>query len=189
MGVLNHVPVRPSTDAADTRRPSLNAFPVPPVHRFRTRSHAIPVLALTMWSVTGCYRYVPVSDAAQSSFSSRVQVRLAARGTLAVRGTLGENVRAIEGTVTRATNDSLYLNAEHTTTLVGVRIAMLGTPVAIARTDALSIAEQQHSRRRSILTAVVIGAGVTLLITAITLRSSGTYDDPREPPPVTRIPH
>jgi hypothetical protein len=149
----------------------------------------MPVLALTAWSLTGCYRYVPVSDAAPSVFNGKVRVLLAARGTLAVRGVLGENVRAIEGPVVRATTDSLYLNAEHTTSLVGVRIAMLGTPVAVARADALQVAEQQHSRRRSILTAVALVSGVAILISAISLASSGSPDDGPVPPPVTRIPH
>ena len=159
------------------------------MQRFRTWSHAIPVLALTAWSLTGCYSYVPVTDPTPSQAKGRVRVLLAARGTLAVRGSLGENVRAIEGPLVRVTSDSLYLNAENTTTLVGVRIAMSGTPVTVARTDALSVAEQRHSKRRSILTAVALVTGVAILISAIALSSSGSPTDEQGPPPVIRIPH
>ncbi len=166
-----------------------NVFPVTPLQRFRRSSHAIPVLALTAWSLSGCYSYVPVTDPTPSLVNGRVRVLLAARGTLAVRASLGENVRAIEGPLVRATTDSLYLQADHTTSLVGVRIAMLGTPVTVARADALSIAEQRHSKRKSILTAVALVTGVAILISAISLASSGAPDDGQGPPPVTRIPH
>lgn len=155
----------------------------------RTWSQAIPVLALTAWSLTGCYSYVPITDPTPSAVTGRVRVLLAARGTLAVRGSLGENVRAIEGPLVRATADSLYLNADQTTSLVGVQIAMLGTPVSVARADVLSVSEQRHSRRRSILTAAALVTGVAILISAITLASSGAPSDEPGPPPVTRIPH
>lgn len=156
--------------------------------RFRSRSCAIPVLTLTAWSLMGCYRYVPLSRTEVDALNGRARVVLAAAGTLSVRGALGENVRAVEGPIDRVSADSVYMRADHTTTVAGVRIAMSGAPVAIARADALSIDAQQHARNRSILTTVAVVAGVAILMSAIALGSAGTIDEGPVPPPALRPP-
>jgi hypothetical protein len=169
--------------------PVLFCTSLPPTGmRFRSRSAAIPVLALTAWSLSGCYRYVPLTRAQVDTLSGRARVDLAANGTLAVRAALGDNVRAIEGPIERISPDSVYMRAEHTTTLAGVRIAMSGAPVTVARADALSINSQQHARNRSILTAVVLLGGIAVLMSAIALASSGTIDEGPVPPPTFRPP-
>ena len=156
--------------------------------RFRSRSAAIPVLALTAWSLSGCYRYVPLSRAQVDTLSGRARVELAANGTLAVRAALGDNVRAIEGPIDRVSPDSVYMRADHTTTVAGVRIAMSGAPVTVARVDALAINAQQHARNRSILAAVALVGGIAILMSAIALGSSGALDEGPVPPPTFRPP-
>lgn len=156
--------------------------------RSRVAFRAVPVLALTAWSLLGCYRYVPISEAAPADIAGRVRVALAAKGTLAVVGALGANVRAVDGTVVRTTSDSLYLRAEQTTSLTGVRIEMFGAPLTIARSDALSVEARRPDKKRSIIAVATLVVGLLVFTTVISLGASGSLDGEPSPPPVTRIP-
>jgi hypothetical protein len=156
--------------------------------RSRPTWHGIPVLSLTAWSLLGCSRYVPVTEATPAPPTGTVRVMLAARGTLAVVEALGPNVRSVEGSVVRITADSLSLRAEEVTQLTGGRITMPAIPVSVARSDVLSIEAQRADTRRSILAVTALLVGIFVFTSRFDFGGPGSIDEGPAPPPVTRIP-
>jgi hypothetical protein len=155
----------------------------PPYRRRRPR--AVPVLLLTTWSLVGCYRYVPVAQTPNDPVTGRVILVLNPRGSESVRGVLGENMRRIDGVVSRSTNDSLYLRADYTQSLTGEKIPNFGTPVTVARADLLSFEIQRYSKKRSWLFVGALTAVVVAAISSIRLGSSGGAGENGPTPPPT----
>jgi len=120
----------------------------------RRRPAAFTALALTAWSLVlplvGCYRYVPVDTNATPALGES-SVILTSAGSAAVQGKLGENVRTLDGPITRVTADSIELivtdvftqtreeqvqtkssSKKRTWTLVGVIAAVLAVALGAA---------------------------------------------------------
>ena len=79
------------------------------------RFTAAPVLALTAWSLMGCYTYVPVAGRGVP-VTGDGRVVLTDAGTAAMAGPLGPNVREIDGIILRASADSVVMTVSQTTT-------------------------------------------------------------------------
>lgn len=129
---------------------------------------ALPILV-------GCYRYVPASHAELAS-ATPVTVELTTRGGLNVAGKIGENVVALEGTVTEATNSSLTL------ALVAVRrrgenamATWSGESITLAPDDIDRIQRRELSRRRTAVASAALGAASVGLVIAIA-KATGTAD-------------
>lgn len=146
------------------------------------------MLSLTAWSLLGCNRYIPVTEATPAAATGTVRVVLGAKGTLAVVDALGPNVRSLEGTVVRNTRDSLSLRVVETTSLTGQRVVTSGTPVSFARADALSIEARRVDTRRTTLAVTALLVGIVVFVKTLDLGGLSFVDEAPPPPSVTRIP-
>ena len=140
------------------------------------RFAAFPVLALTTWSLVGCYSYVPITAPQPAELSGSVHVTLTANGTEALKNTLGANVREIGGVVVRSSVDSLVMTIEETISVANERYSSTGNTVALSRSFVQSVAVRRYSRKRSIVLGLILTtfAIVTLGIAAGSSGSSGT---------------
>lgn len=141
-------------------------------------------MLLTAWSLLGCYAYVPVKSTDPAPASGPIRVVLGARGTESVQSILGENIRRIDGQLSRSTADSLYLRAESTQSLTGLTRPQGGIAVTVARADLLSVDVQRTSKRRSWLMAGVIIVVAIVLGAKLGAGSSGTGEDGPTPTPL-----
>ncbi len=141
-------------------------------------------MLLTAWSLLGCYAYIPVNPTDSAPISGPVRVVLGPRGTESVRFVLGENVRRIDGSVTRSSSDSLFLRAESSQSLTGETRSQAGIAVTVARADVLTVEKQRTSKRRSWLALGVIVVVAIVLGAKLGAGSSGTGEDGPTPPPL-----
>ncbi len=134
------------------------------------RFASVPTLLLTAWSLVGCYSYIPVAPARPAEPARAVRVTLTPAGTTHFTQSLGNNVRELEGTITRVTADTVELAVERTVTVNRESFVSQGDTVAVPRQLAEVIAVREYSRKRT----VVIGAAVlSVLVLALTRISSG----------------
>ena len=140
------------------------------------RFTAAPVLALTAWSVMGCYTYIPVAGRAVP-VAGDGRVVLTVAGTAAMAGPLGPNVREIDGIILRATADSVVMTVAQTTTTSRERFTSTGVTVAIARPLVQDISARTFSRKRSLTFGAAVLAILSVAFSAVTAASaSGTGD-------------
>ena len=140
------------------------------------RFTAAPVLALTAWSLMGCYSYVPVAGRAVP-VAGDGRVVLTDAGTAAMAGPLGPNVREIDGIILRATADSVVMTVAQTTTTSRERFTSTGVTVAIARPLVQDISARTFSRKRSLTFGAAVLAILSVAFSAVTAASaSGTGD-------------
>ena len=140
------------------------------------RFTAAPVLALTAWSLMGCYSYVPVAGRAVP-VTGDGRVVLTDAGTAAMAGPLGPKVREIEGIILRATADSVVMTVAQTTTTSRERFTSTGVTVAIARPLVQDISARTFSRKRSLTFGAAVLAILSVAFSAVTAASaSGTGD-------------
>ncbi|MDQ8163205.1 MAG: hypothetical protein P3C10_11540 [Gemmatimonadota bacterium] len=143
------------------------------------RFTAAPVLALTAWSLLGCYTYVPVAGTPVSGtpMIGDGRVVLTEAGTAAMAGPLGPNVREIDGIILRATADSVVMTVAQTTTASRERFTSTGVTVAIARPLVQDISARTFSRKRSLTFGGAVLAILSVAFSTITAASaSGTGD-------------
>lgn len=147
------------------------------------RFGAVPVLALTAWSLLGCYAYVPVTPA--SGAATPIRVTLTQNGTAAAQTVLGANVREIEGVVLRSTPDSLEMTVESTFTTTRERFVSQGDRVALSRASIERVQQRQISRKRSFLLGLAAIAVVALALAGISAGDSGASGagQPGQPQP------
>ena len=140
------------------------------------RFTAAPVLALTAWSVMGCYTYIPVAGRAVP-VAGDGRVVLTDAGTAAMAGPLGPNVREIDGIILRATADSVVMTVAQTTTTSRERFTSTGVTIAIARPLVQDISARTFSRKRSLTFGAAVLAILSVAFSAVTAASaSGTGD-------------
>ncbi|PHX65279.1 MAG: hypothetical protein CK550_05555 [Gemmatimonadetes bacterium] len=140
------------------------------------RFTAAPVLALTAWSLMGCYTYIPVAGRAVP-VTGDGRVVLTDAGTAAMAGPLGPNVREIDGIILRATADSVVMTVAQTTTTSRERFTSTGVTVAIARPLVQDISARTFSRKRSLTFGAAVFAILSVAFSAVTAASaSGTGD-------------
>ena len=140
------------------------------------RFTAAPVLALTAWSLMGCYSYVPVAGQA-APITGDGRVVLTDAGTAAMAGPLGPNVREIDGIILRATADSVVMTVAQTTTTSRERFISTGVTVAIARPLVQEVGVRTFSRKRSLTFGGAVLAILSVAFSAVTAASaSGTGD-------------
>ena len=140
------------------------------------RFTAAPVLALTAWSLMGCYTYIPVAGRAVP-VAGDGRVVLTDAGTAAMAGPLGPNVREIDGIILRATADSVVMTVAQTTTTSRERFTSTGVTVAIARPLVQDISARTFSRKRSLTFGAAVLAILSVAFSAVTAASaSGTGD-------------
>lgn len=150
-----------------------------PTSQTRTTRAAVPVLALAAWTIAlpvmGCYRYVPVADNTAPK-PGDVTLQLTSEGTKAVQQTLGQNVRAIDGALVRATADSLELLVTDVYTVTRERFPQNNVSTTIARAHVEQSAQKVFSRKRTwalVLGAVAVVATALGATTAASASSSG----------------
>ncbi len=146
------------------------------------RFASVSTLLLTAWSLVGCYSYIPVAAVRPAAPARAVRVVLTAAGTTHFTQTLGNNVRELEGTVTRVTADTIELAVERTVTVNRESFVSQGDTVAVPKQLAEVIAVREYSRKR---TAIIGAAIVSVLVLALTRISSGgsSTSGPPQPPP------
>ncbi|WP_396224106.1 hypothetical protein [Gemmatimonas sp.] len=136
-----------------------------PYHR--RRPAALTALTLTAWSLAlplvGCYRYVPVATNVTPALGES-SVFLTGAGSTAVQGKLGENVRSLDGPITRVTGDSIDLIVTDVFTQTRERFPQNGVPVTIARSNIEQVQTRTFSRKR---TWGLVGAVVAVLVLAL----------------------
>jgi hypothetical protein len=136
-----------------------------PFHR--RRPTAFTALTLASWSLAlplvGCYRYVPVATNATPALGES-SVILTSAGSAAVQGKLGENVRSLDGPITRVTADSIELIVTDVFTQTRERFPQNGVPVTIARATVEQVQTRTFSRKR---TWGLVGAVVAVLALAL----------------------
>ena len=142
------------------------------------RFTAAPVLALTAWSLMGCYIYVPVAGRA-GPITGDGRIVLTDAGTAAMAGPLGPNVREIDGSILRATADSVVMTVAQTTTSSRERFTSTGVTVAIARPLVQDISARTFSRKRSLTFGAAVLAILSVAFSTVTAASaSGAGDGP-----------
>ncbi|WP_396202025.1 hypothetical protein [Gemmatimonas sp.] len=142
------------------------------------RFAAAPVLALTAWSLMGCYTYVPVAGRGVP-VTGDGRVVLTDAGTAAMAGPLGPNVREIDGIILRATADSVVMTVAQTTTTSRERFISTGVTVAIARPLVQDISARTFSRKRSLTFGAAVFAILSVAFSAVTAAAaSATGDGP-----------
>ena len=142
------------------------------------RFTAAPVLALTAWSLMGCYTYVPVAGQA-GPITGDGRVILTDAGTAAMAGPLGPNVREIDGIILRATADSVVMTVAQTTTTSRERFTSTGVTIAIARPLVQDISARTFSRKRSLTFGAAVLAILSVAFSTVTAASaSGAGDGP-----------
>lgn len=124
---------------------------------------------LTAWSLSGCYRYVPVTSDTEP-VRGEGRVVLTDAGTVAMQPQLGPSVREIDGTIIRLGADSVVMTVSQTLTASRERFTQQGVTVAIPRPLVQSIHQQTFSRSR---TAAL--AAVTAAVISIALRASSGF--------------
>ncbi|MDQ8159450.1 MAG: hypothetical protein P3C12_08580 [Gemmatimonadota bacterium] len=140
------------------------------------RFTAAPVLALTAWSLLGCYTYVPVAGQGMP-VTGDGRVVLTEAGTAAMTGPLGPNVREIDGIILRTTADSVVMTVAQTTTATRERFISTGVTVAIARPLVQEVTLRTFSRKRSLTFGAAVVAILSVALSAVTAASaSGTGD-------------
>lgn len=132
--------------------------------QYRVRSALAMVLLLL--SVTGCYRYVPITEPATVA-GTEVSVGITDRGRVALTGQVGPGARRLRGRLTQAT-DSLFVISLTSVEYLGAATAArwTGEAVSVSRDFVSDIAERRFSRSRSWLTAgvfVLLAAGVSTI--------------------------
>lgn len=128
---------------------------------------------LTTWSLVGCTSLVPMTAASPIQQSRTVRLTLTSAGSASLAGTLGNDVREVEGVVVRSTADSVVLLVAETLTSTNQRFVSRGDTVSVARPLVESVKVQQYSRRRSVLLGLAITALVIGTLVGIGVGSGG----------------
>ncbi len=124
-------------------------------------------LALTTWSLVGCYAYVPVATSRPAAAAGEVRVVLNDAGSEFVRQTLGGGVREIEGVIIRTTSDTIVLTVEQTTTSSRERFVSKGDTVAVPVKLAERIAVKEYSRKRTVMVVISIATAIILAVAGV----------------------
>jgi hypothetical protein len=126
---------------------------------------AVAILLL-LPSVTGCYRYVPVSEPATVA-GTEVSLGITDRGRVALAGQVGPGARRLRGRLTQATDSLIVISLTSVEYLgAGSAARWAGEAVTVSRDFVSDIAQRRLSRSRSWLTAgvfVLLAAGVSTI--------------------------
>lgn len=146
----------------------------------RRRPAAFTALSLTAWSLAlplfGCYAYVPVAKTATPALGES-SVVLTSAGSAAVQQKLGENVRSIDGPITRVTADSIELTVTDVFTQTRERFPQNGVSITIARTNVEQVQTKTFSRKRTWTLVGVVGAVLAIALGAATAASASSSGD------------
>ncbi len=145
------------------------------------RFASAPILLLTAWSLVGCYAYVPVAPSQPAASDGSVRVTLTTTGAEYFKGSLGNNVRQIEGTVTRATPDTVVIAVERMFTSTRESFTSQGDTVAVPRQLTEELSLKQYSRKRSVLIAVAIVGSLVIALAGLA-NGASTSGDPQPGP-------
>ena len=136
--------------------------------------------------VAGCYKYVS-TDLAGLSPATAVSVELSTRGTMNVASKIGENVVAVEGSVTQVSQSSLTLS------LHGVRrrgdnatSTWNGESITLASDEIADVKRRQLSRSRTVVASAAFAAASVGIVVGIAKSkgdASGTSGGGPPPPP------
>ena len=137
----------------------------------RSIGTALTVIGLV--SMNACYAFVPTTSTSLAA-ATPVTIRLTLPGTVALQPVLGQGVNELEGTVIRASNDSLVVAIEKMYTLGRQAFGSSGTSAALARPYIEEVQVRTFSRKRTTLT--IIGALVAAVAASasISAGSNGT---------------
>ncbi|MBX9928556.1 MAG: hypothetical protein K2X99_06535 [Gemmatimonadaceae bacterium] len=114
---------------------------------------------------TACATYRPTT--APLTAAQAVRVRLSDAGTTALGGTLGKDVASIDGEVSRASADTLWMTIASLRQRDGNLLFSQGTNVAIARTHVASTELRTISRSRSLLVAAATAVAAAAIVASV----------------------
>lgn len=144
---------------------------------------SVAVLPLVL---AGCYQYVD-ADHAGLSPATAVSVELSTRGTTNVANRIGENVVALEGSVTASTPTSLTL-ALQAVRRKGENLMSTwnGESITLASDEIDQVKRRELSRRRTFVASAALAAasvGIVVGIAKATGEASGTVGGKPSPNP------
>ena len=141
-------------------------------------------IALAVLS-NACYSYTSRGTAIELPANAKVAGDLTSRAMADREILIGANVERVEGTLVRATGDSVELRLRRTLGRQGAWTTWSGEAVTFGKNDFATFGERRLSRTR---TAVAVGGMLAAVILALTTDFYGFGDigssDPRPIPPV-----
>jgi hypothetical protein len=134
--------------------------PRSPTEARRARSvRASVAVVLTMMQLAGCYRYVPVSQAA-TPVGADVWLGINDRGRVALTDAVGPGVRRMEGRVLENTDSSLVMAVSSVQHIdLGVPAKWMGERVEVGRDLVNELRERRFSATRTGIALGLVAAG------------------------------
>lgn len=157
--------------------------PPPELEMAKTLWKSVAALPLAL---AGCYQYVS-TDHAGLSPATAVSVQLSTRGTLNVASKIGENVVAVEGSVTEASPSSITL-ALQTVRRKGENTSSTwnGESITLTPDEIADVKRRELSRSRTTLASAALAAasvGIVVGIAKATGEASGSVGGKPSPNP------
>lgn len=128
-------------------------------------------------SLTGCYAFIPTTSATLPE-RTPVTVELTMGGTVALADVVGQNVNEVDGTIVRASADTLVVAVEHTYTTQRQKFSSSGTQVSLPRSYIQVVKVRTFSRKRTVLLVAGSIAGAAVAATLGTAGGSTSGDGP-----------
>jgi hypothetical protein len=136
---------------------------------------------VAMLIMPACYAYVPAKTTA-TPVATPVRVKLTNPGIVAMESALGQGVNELQGTVLRASTDSLVLNVEQTWTLARQTFTSSGSVIAIPRQHIEETTIRVFSKKRTVITALAAVGGS--ILAGVVVKTTGSNSGDGNPPVV-----
>lgn len=148
----------------------------------RVRRGWIALLLTTISTLSGCYRFVPVTGV--PSQGTTLVLDLNDRGRLALGDSIGASAARIEGLMSASSPENYVLQVSSVQYLNGQSNRWSGEQITV-RTEHVGRARQREfSRSRTFLAGLGVAAVIVAAVLAADLGGSGSFEpDPPTPPP------
>jgi hypothetical protein len=152
------------------------------------RATAAAGIATTIVWTSGCYSYLP-SNPSEVNPNSHVTATITDVGRVALGQRVGEEVAAIEGTVTQRQDTSFQLMVTQVRFLNGLSNQWQGQEITLRQQDVRSLTTKTFSKRRTIVFALAAAAGAVLTILSLNFLGiiSGDPGIDKIPPPPPEV--
>jgi hypothetical protein len=135
-----------------------------------------------MGSTFACYSYAPVGEAAVPETGKEVRAHLSPARDFPVGELTVRDVTEVEGTVFRATSDTLALWTEWLHSQLGNRFGTNGNVYYVPRSQVPRLEVRRlHPAKTIVALGIVVGAGLSVFTFAADIGGGGIGDRP--PPP------
>lgn len=145
-------------------------------------------IAATLFSVTGCYTYLPRSFS-EVPASSTVAAEISDVGRVALGSRVGPEVASLEGTVAQRTDTAVALTVSNIRFLNGLSDHWQGQEVSLRAQDVRRFTQRTFSRSRTTMMIGALAAGLVATIVGLNIlgitSGDSNRDKPGDPPPET----